>query len=46
MKSGMATEKFVDLVLALYEEDRLCVPQDDVEAREPRIICSLGIRKD
>ena len=27
-------------------EDRLCVPKDDVEAREPRIICSLGIWKD
>ncbi len=46
MKAGIATEKFVELVLALFEEDRLCVPQDDVEAREPRIICSLGIRKD
>ena len=34
------------LVLSLHEEDRLCVPQDDVEAREPKIICSLGIRKD
>ena len=31
------------LVLALHEEDRLCVPKDDVKAREPHIICSLGI---
>jgi superfamily II DNA or RNA helicase len=46
MKAGVAIEKFADLVLTLFEEDRLCVPQDDVEAREPRIICSLGIRKD
>jgi len=46
MKAGIAIEKFVDLVLALFEEGRLCVPQDDVEAREPRIICSLGICKD
>jgi len=46
MKSGIDTEKLVELVLSLHEEDRLCIPQDDVEAREPKIICSLGIRKD
>ncbi|MDA1278081.1 MAG: NgoFVII family restriction endonuclease, partial [Verrucomicrobia bacterium] len=46
MKSGTDIETLVDLVLSLHEEDRLCVPQDDVQAREPRIICSLGIRKD
>jgi len=45
MKSGIDNEKFAELVLSLHEEDRLCVPQDDVEAREPKIICSLGIRK-
>lgn len=46
MKSGIEDEKLVDLVISLHEEDRLCVPKDDVEAREPKIICSLGIRKD
>ena len=46
MKSGIENEKLVELVISLHEEDRLCVPQDDVEAREPKIICSLGIRKD
>ncbi len=46
MKSGIESQKLVDLVLSLYEEDRLCVQQDDVQAREPHIICSLGIRKD
>ena len=46
MKSGIENEKLVELVLSLHEEDRLCVPQDDVEAREPKIICSLGIRRD
>ncbi len=46
MKTGIDNEKLVELVVSLHEEDRLCVPHDDVEAREPRIICSLGIRKD
>jgi superfamily II DNA or RNA helicase len=46
MKTGIDTENLVHLVLSLYEEDRLCIPQDDVEAHEPKIICSLGIRKD
>jgi len=46
MKSGIESQKLVELVLALYEEDRLCVQQDDFQAREPSIICSLGIRKD
>ncbi|HEY4981356.1 MAG TPA: hypothetical protein VII24_05300 [Pseudolabrys sp.] len=43
---GGAGDKLADLVLSLHEEDRLCIPKDDVEAREPKIICSLGIRKD
>jgi hypothetical protein len=46
MRTGVSDEKLVALVLSLQEEDRLCVPKDDVEAREPKIICSLGIRKD
>lgn len=46
MKAGLNSQKLVELVLSLHEDDRLCVPQDDIEAREPRIICSLGIRRD
>jgi superfamily II DNA or RNA helicase len=46
LRAGVSDEKLVALVLSLHEEDRLCVPKDDVEAREPKIICSLGIRKD
>jgi hypothetical protein len=46
MRTGVSDEKLVALVLSLQEEDRLCVPKDDVDAREPKIICSLGIRKD
>lgn len=45
LKTGIDDEKLADLVLSLHEEDRLCVRQDDAEAREPSIICSLGISR-
>ena len=43
---GIGDEKLVAMVLSLQEEDRLCIQKDDVDAREPKIICSLGIRQD
>jgi len=46
MKTGISDEKLAELVFSLHEEDLLCVQQDDAEAREPKIICSLGIRKE
>ena len=46
LRAGVYDEKLVQLVLSLQEEDRLCTPKGDVEAREPQIICSLGIRRD
>jgi hypothetical protein len=46
LKTGASDEKLADLVLALHEEDRLCVHDDEAQTREPRIICSLGIRQD
>lgn len=46
LRAGITDEKLADLILSLHEEDRLCIAKDDVQAREPQIICSLGIRKD
>jgi superfamily II DNA or RNA helicase len=43
MRAGIDDSRLAELVLALFEEDRLCVQHDDPEAREPRIICSLGV---
>jgi hypothetical protein len=44
LRTGASDEKLVELVLALHEEDRLCVHDDDARGREPRIICSLGVK--
>lgn len=43
LKLGISDEKLADLVLALREEDRLCIVQDEPQADEPQIICSLGL---
>ena len=45
LRAGVSDEKLVALVLSLHEEDRLCIQKDDVKAREPKIICSLGIKQ-
>jgi len=33
LRAGIADEKLVELVLSLHEEDRLCIPKEDAEAR-------------
>jgi superfamily II DNA or RNA helicase len=43
LKLGISDEKLADLVLALREEDRLCIVQDEQRQDEPQIICSLGL---
>lgn len=45
LRTGIGDEKLAELILSLHEKDRLCLPQDSTQAREPRIICSLGIRQ-
>jgi hypothetical protein len=44
MKSGIDNDRLAQIVISLHEEGRLCVPIDSQEAREPQIICSLGIK--
>ncbi len=46
IRGGINDQKLVELVLALNEEDRLCVEKETSQLREPQIICSLGIRND
>lgn len=45
LKTGITNEKLAELVIALRDERRLCVQQDEDESeREPRVICSMGLR--
>ncbi len=43
LRAAISDEALAELVLALRDEDRLCVPERETEEREPQIICSLGL---
>jgi hypothetical protein len=45
IRAKVPSQRIVDLVISLYEEDKLCVHADESEARDAQIICSMGIRK-
>lgn len=44
LRAGISDFDLVRLVLAIREEDRLCIVREDEPDPEPRIICSLGLR--
>jgi hypothetical protein len=45
LKAGISNEDLAELVIALRDEGRLCIVQDEDEVeREPRVICSMGLR--
>jgi len=44
LKSGISDHTLADLVIALRDEDRLCITDEsEAEQQEPQIICSLGL---
>ena len=43
LRSGVSDETLAQLVIALRDDERLCIAHEDEETREPRIICSLGL---
>ncbi|MBM3235169.1 NgoFVII family restriction endonuclease [Candidatus Poribacteria bacterium] len=43
LRSGISDETLAHLVIALRDEDRLCLIHEDEQEQEPRIICSMGL---
>ena len=43
LRSGVDDGQLADIVISLHNDDRLCLTDDDAEAQEPQIICSLGL---
>jgi hypothetical protein len=43
LRSGIGDQQLADLVVSLRAEDRLCIVEEEVEQRDPQIICSLGL---
>ncbi|MGQ9684188.1 MAG: helicase-related protein [Anaerolineae bacterium] len=43
LRAGIDDQQFAELVMALRDEDRLCLVQEETPVREPQIICSLGL---
>jgi SNF2 family DNA or RNA helicase len=45
MKVGVSDEDLANLVIELRNDNRLSLREDEIEHREPHIICSLGLFK-
>jgi SNF2 family DNA or RNA helicase len=43
LRSGISDEDLAQLVVALRDEDRLCLIHEEEQPHEPRIICSMGL---
>ncbi|WP_375469207.1 helicase-related protein [uncultured Nostoc sp.] len=43
LRSGINNQQLAELVVALRMDDRLCIVTEEMEKREPEIICSLGL---
>ena len=43
LRTGISDDKLAELVLALRDDDRLCLVHDEEQSGEPQIICSLGL---
>ncbi len=46
LRAGISDEELANLVIALREDDRLCIVSEEAQTGEPQIICSLGLAPD
>jgi len=44
LRLGVSDHQLASFVVSLWQQDRLCRVEQEVEAQEPEIICSLGLR--
>lgn len=43
LRSGIGDRQLAELIVALKTDDRLCIVSEEMDKREPQIICSLGL---
>ncbi|MEH2413253.1 helicase-related protein [Nostoc sp.] len=43
LRSGINNQQLAELVVSLRIDDRLCIVTEEMDKREPQIICSLGL---
>ena len=43
LRAGISDDKLAELVMALRDDDRLCLIHEEEQPDEPQIICSLGL---
>ena len=43
LRLGASDHQLADFVVSLWQQDRLCRVEEEVETQEPEIICSLGL---
>lgn len=43
LRSGISDQTLAGLVIALRDEDRLCLTHEEEQTQEPKIICSMGL---
>ena len=44
LRSSISNEDLAELVIDLWETDRLCIIEEERQTQEPQIVCSLGLR--
>ena len=46
LRLGMSNEGLADLVIDLWNNGKLCIVEEEIEMKEPKIVCSLGLSTD